>query len=384
MPSWFLPQASTYAAKVDNLILLITVVVGFWFIVAEVLLFWLMFRFRARDGVRSSYITGDEARQKRWVSWPHYAVLVFDVVLIAGALRVWHEVKVETPQPDETVRIVSQQWAWTFVQPGPDRTLDTADDITTIDELHVQNGLTYHFELHSRDVVHSFSVPAFRLKQDAVPGRTIRGWFRPTQAGVFDVQCAEMCGVGHALMPARIHIETAEQHAAWMATNPGIPTTAVAANASLTSAAPGEIDEEVRIVAHRRAWRFVQAGADRTFDTADDVVTTNELHVARDRVYGFSLTSEDVVHSFAVPAFRLAQDAVPGRTLRGWFKPTLTGTFDIECDDTCGVGAAGAPARIHIETAQRHAATMARLTPQAPGTVVASTAVIAPRGESVR
>src|SRR5690606_13859934 len=117
---------------------------------------------------------------------------------------------------DETVRIIAQQWAWTFVHAGPDRQLDTADDVTTVNELHVRAGAVYHYELTSRDVVHSFSVPAFRLKQDAVPGRVITGWFEPTTPGQFDIQCAEICGIGHALMPARLVIETETAHAAWL------------------------------------------------------------------------------------------------------------------------------------------------------------------------
>jgi cytochrome c oxidase subunit 2 len=59
-------------------------------------------------------------------------------------------------------------------------------------------------------------VPAFRLKQDAVPGRTISGWFKPTQRGRFDIQCAEICGLGHALMPGHVVIESQEEHQAWM------------------------------------------------------------------------------------------------------------------------------------------------------------------------
>ena len=217
MISWYVAQASTYASQVDNLILLIAVIVGFWFVGAEAILFGLILRYRARDGVRSQYVSGEEQREKRWVSIPHYAVLVFDVIIVVAALRVWTNVKVTVPPAEEEVRIIAQQWAWTFVQAGPDGRLDTADDITTVDDLYVQRDRLYHFELHSRDVVHSFSVPAFRLKQDAVPGRAIRGWFKPTLAGTFDIQCAQMCGIGHALMPGRIHIGTPQQHAAWMA-----------------------------------------------------------------------------------------------------------------------------------------------------------------------
>jgi cytochrome c oxidase subunit 2 len=126
-------------------------------------------------------------------------------------------VKQDLPAAEQTVRIVGQQWAWSFVHPGPDGKLDSADDIATVDELHVQVDTLYHFKLESRDVLHSFSVPVFRLKQDAIPGRVITGWFEATRTGSYDIQCAEICGIGHGIMGARIVIETPEQHAAWMA-----------------------------------------------------------------------------------------------------------------------------------------------------------------------
>ncbi len=85
-----------------------------------------------------------------------------------------------------------------------------------MNELHVEVDKTYHYKLESTDVLHSFSVPVFRLKQDAIPGRVITGWFKPIQAGEWDIQCAEICGIGHGLMGARIHIETPAQHAAWL------------------------------------------------------------------------------------------------------------------------------------------------------------------------
>ena len=68
------------------------------------------------------------------------------------------------------MRIISQQWAWTFIHEGPDGKLDTADDIRTINELHVKVDTLYHYKLESRDVIHDFSVPVWRLKQDAIPG----------------------------------------------------------------------------------------------------------------------------------------------------------------------------------------------------------------------
>ncbi len=231
MPSWYIPQASTYAASIDNLILLIGVIVGVWFLLAEVVFFWLLWRFRARDGVKAAYVAGESKSEKKWVAYPHYAVLVFDVLILVFALRVWNDVKIAAPPGEERVRIVAQQWAWTFVHAGPDGALDTADDIRTVEDLNVQVNRTYHFELHSRDVVHSFSVPVFRLKQDAVPGRSIQGWFNATQTGTFDIQCAEICGIGHGLMPGRIHVRSAAEHQAWMA---GTTTPALAAAAPVT------------------------------------------------------------------------------------------------------------------------------------------------------
>lgn len=212
----YLIQASTYAGSIDGIILLVTVLVGFWFLAAEGVFFWLIWKFRERPGLKSQYLTGKEKHIKRWITFPHALVLVCDVFIIIGSVRVWYDVKQQLPEADSTIRVIGQQWAWTFQHPGPDNELDTDDDIFTVDELHVEVEKTYHFRLESRDVLHSFSVPVFRLKQDAIPGRSIVGWFRPTVEGEYDVQCAEICGIGHGVMAARVSIEDPNQHAAWI------------------------------------------------------------------------------------------------------------------------------------------------------------------------
>jgi cytochrome c oxidase subunit II len=222
-------QASSYASSVDGLILLIGWIVGIWFVVAEGVFFYLIFRYRHRDGHKGEYITGEEKHQKRWITIPHALVLVCDIFIIVGAVRVWYEIKQDLPPADATVRIVGQQWAWSFVHPGLDGQLDTADDIKTVDDLHVEVGKTYHYELHSRDVLHDFSVPVFRLKQDAIPGRVITGWWKATQTGKFDIQCAEICGIGHGLMFGRIHVESPAAHAAWMQENTKVTSLAALA-----------------------------------------------------------------------------------------------------------------------------------------------------------
>ncbi|MDH3222794.1 MAG: cytochrome C oxidase subunit II [Gemmatimonadota bacterium] len=219
MIDFILSQGSSYAAGLDRLVLLILLIVGFWFLLAQSIFFGFIMKFRAKPGQKAQYITGKEKHQKRWVTYPHLAVLVFDVAIVIASFNVWYTIKMDLPPADAEIRVIGQQWAWTFQHPGADGTLDTPDDIFTIDELHVENGKTYHYKLESRDVLHDFSVPVWRLKQDAVPGRSITGWFQPTESGTFDVQCAEICGFGHGLMAARVIVEDAGQHADWVAAN---------------------------------------------------------------------------------------------------------------------------------------------------------------------
>ncbi|HEB91722.1 MAG TPA: cytochrome C oxidase subunit II [Deltaproteobacteria bacterium] len=214
-----LPEASTYAADIDRLFDVITLLVGVPFLIASFLFFSFIFRFKKREGTPAKYITGTEHQYMKWIHRAHVPILLFDVIIVVMAVNVWYDVKQDLPEANSTVRVIAQQWAWTFVHPGPDNVLDTADDIVTINELHVAKDTLYHYKLEALDVLHDFSVPAFRLKQDAIPGRVITGWFEPTLAGEFGIQCAEICGIGHGLMPARLIVEDRAQHAAWIAEN---------------------------------------------------------------------------------------------------------------------------------------------------------------------
>jgi len=215
----FVEQASSYAADIDSLVSLIAWLVGFWGFLVLIVFFGFIVMFRRQEGRRAEYITGEEKHQKRWITIPHDLVLLCDILIIVGAINVWYNIKQDLPEADSKVRVIGQQWAWSFVHPGADGKLDTEDDIKTVDELHVVANQVYHYKLESRDVLHDFSVPSFRLKQDAVPGRIITGWFKPTQTGTYDIQCAEMCGVGHGLMPAKVVVESPAAHKAWIEAN---------------------------------------------------------------------------------------------------------------------------------------------------------------------
>lgn len=243
----FIPAAASYAGDVDQLVWLVTVMVGVWFIAVEAMFFWLIFRFRAKKGVKAQYITGKEKHLKQWINIPHGLVLVFDVFIIIAAIRVWVEIKQTLPPADRTVAVMSQQWAWTFTDPGADDSLGTIDDIHTTDELHIEVNKTYHFRLESKDVLHSFFIPAFRMKQDSVPGRIYTGWFRPTMTGDYDITCAEICGIGHGVMGAKLVIENAADHAAWVRAHTPAPEEIASTDAAAegtptdsTSAAAGQ------------------------------------------------------------------------------------------------------------------------------------------------
>jgi len=225
MIEFYIEQASTYAHEIDNVINVIGVITTFWWALTTAVFFYFIWRFRYREGVPSQYVTGKEKHLKRWVNIPHYLIILCDMVVIVAAVRVWYMVKQDLPTSDDmrTVRIIGQQWAWSFEHPGPDGKLGGPDDLAaiedniyTVDELHTTVDTLYHYKLEARDVMHSFSVPVFRLKQDALPGRVITGWWQATKTGEWDIQCAEMCGIGHGIMAARIFVETPEEHEVWM------------------------------------------------------------------------------------------------------------------------------------------------------------------------
>ena len=210
-------SGSSFASEIDHLIAWVAILAGFWWLLAEGILLWLIVKFRHKEGVKAQYITGEKKTEMKWIHWPHNLILICDVVIIVMAIMVWHNIKQKLPPADDTIRVVGQQWAWRFVHSGKDGILGTADDVETVEELHVKLGHTYHFKLESTDVLHNFSVPVFRLKQDAIPGRVITGWFKPTLAGTFDIQCAEMCGIGHGVMMGRIVVQSPEEYDQWLA-----------------------------------------------------------------------------------------------------------------------------------------------------------------------
>lgn len=212
MLRWLPENISTFGRDIDGIMYLIYYVVGAWLILAEGVLIYFMLRYRRRAHPRAAQQHGTAARTLAWVVVPSILVFFCDIAIDAKGSPAWVHIKQELPKHDCLVRIEGRQFAWNFRHAGKDGILDTADDIVTNGQLHVPIGKVIKFELISRDVVHSFWVPNLRLKQDAVPGRVIPGWFDANKTGEFGIGCAELCGAGHGVMAATLVVESQEQY----------------------------------------------------------------------------------------------------------------------------------------------------------------------------
>jgi len=122
------------------------------------------------------------------------------------------------PTPALELEAEAAQFEWNFTYPGVDGRLGTEDDFTVRNQLHVPVNEPVVVHLTSLDVIHSFFVPAFRVKQDAVPGfDRNRLWFEATHTGVYEIACAELCGLGHYRMRGRVFVHTQEDYERWKA-----------------------------------------------------------------------------------------------------------------------------------------------------------------------
>jgi cytochrome c oxidase subunit 2 len=120
------------------------------------------------------------------------------------------------PETDIVVRAAGKQFNWEFTYPGPDGRFGTEDDLQLDNDLHVPVGKPVRVILTSKDVIHSFFLPHFRLKQDAMPGREIPVWFEATKTGEFEIPCAELCGFGHSGMKGLVYVHTPEDYQKWI------------------------------------------------------------------------------------------------------------------------------------------------------------------------
>lgn len=216
MAGWLPENVSTFGSEVDGLFWLIFYITAVWFVLTEGLILYFVFRYRRTAGRKAAYVTGDTWRQLAWVLAPLSLVVILDVIIDVSGGEVWAKIKRQMPETNIVVRAAGKQFNWEFTYPGPDGKFGTEDDLQLDNDLHVPVGKPVRVILTSKDVIHSFFLPHFRLKQDAMPGREIPVWFQATKTGEFEIPCAELCGFGHSGMKGVVYVHTAEDYQKWL------------------------------------------------------------------------------------------------------------------------------------------------------------------------
>jgi len=212
----WLPEAiTTTAPAIDRLFYVVLWITGVVFVLVQATLLGFLVRYRQRAGRRASYIHGNTLVEIVWTIIP--ALIL--IVLTFHSQQVWSQIRGTPPPADLQLEITAEQFAWNIRYPGPDGVLNTPDDITTINQLHLPLQQTVLIHLKSKDVIHSFFVPQFRMKLDAVPGLTGRLWVSTTKAGNFEIACAELCGLGHYRMRGFVTVESPEAFQQWLRTS---------------------------------------------------------------------------------------------------------------------------------------------------------------------
>ena len=228
MLDWWLPEnVSTYGRDIDWLFHLIYWITGITAILVFAAMVAFLVMYRDRPGRRARYTHGNTTLEIVWTVVPSLIL----VVLTFLSAPAWSRIKIQAPpSSDFVLQVTAKQFNWQITYPGADGKFGTADDKTLLDEMHVPANKVVHVRLRSEDVIHSFFVPQFRMKQDAVPGREIVQWFEATKPGKYELPCAELCGFGHSGMKGWIYVHGAEDYQKWAAEN-------------LTASVPGATDD---------------------------------------------------------------------------------------------------------------------------------------------
>lgn len=216
MFSWLPKNVSTFGGDVDAIFYLIYYIVAVWFGLTYGAIIYLLIRYRRRPGQRALYVPGNTPRQYGWILGLGVIVLLLDVSIDLRSERVWEKIKGHRPAPEVQVRITAKQFNWEVLYPGPDGKFDTTDDRRIDGQLHVPVNKVVHVTLTAKDVIHSFFLPNLRLKQDALPGRSITVWFEATEPGNYPIPCAELCGTGHTGMLGRLIVHSPNAYEAWV------------------------------------------------------------------------------------------------------------------------------------------------------------------------
>jgi cytochrome c oxidase subunit 2 len=209
----FPPDVSQTGVWVDRLFWLASTLTGIAVVAVIGALAYFLVRYRARPNRSAFYTHGDSPRALGLTIGLAVAVfLLIDVNLAYHDHVAWEAVWGAPPTTTDALRveIMPEQFAWNIRYAGPDGQFRTADDVTTINQLHVPAHRPVIVQLSSKDVIHSFFLPNLRIKMDAVPGLVTSLYFQAVKPGTYDIACAEHCGFGHYRMRGFLIVEESD------------------------------------------------------------------------------------------------------------------------------------------------------------------------------
>ncbi|MEW6160615.1 MAG: cytochrome c oxidase subunit II, partial [Verrucomicrobiota bacterium] len=233
------PLASEHGADVDKLILYVHWVMGALFVGWLAYFVYVIFRFRQSRNPKANYV-GVKSHASSYIEG---AVVIAEAVLLIGfAVPLWAKAADQFPPENEStvIRVIAEQFSWGARYPGPDGKFGAQDmslitrenplglvpndpagkDDYSADQNHIYVPLARNADgkfrpvicdVTSKDVIHSFKVNPLRVTQDAIPGLSIPVWFRPTKAGEYLINCAQLCGNSHYYMKGYLHIVEEEK-----------------------------------------------------------------------------------------------------------------------------------------------------------------------------